>query len=162
MWDSGLFAIGWSHLRRNLGVLLNTFSNLWEDFERASGWGVASPLVRGAGRGSADNLVEPYRKEVKVTFGETIFRCNRQLRLDGAKCQWARIMVTKAMTAKKFLVRFEDRHRLKHLQRIKYPLIHFSIWIWNHHLNNTNPVFSFMILKMKIPWEYCWYYQNLH
>lgn len=59
--------MGRSHLRRNSGVLLSTFSNLWGDFERESGGGVANTFSEGGG-GSAGSLVETYRKEVKTVF----------------------------------------------------------------------------------------------
>lgn len=40
MWESGLLEIGSSHLRRNLGVLLRTFSNLWVSFKGSGESGV--------------------------------------------------------------------------------------------------------------------------
>jgi len=40
MWESGALAIGRSQFLRNLGVLLNTFSNLCDDFENSSTGGV--------------------------------------------------------------------------------------------------------------------------
>lgn len=63
MWESGALAIGRSQFLRNLGVLLNNFSNLWDDFENSfTGGGVLAGALFGGVVESVGGLIVEFSR----------------------------------------------------------------------------------------------------